>query len=100
MSSEIEILTPGVDPDGVYEIVCASGTVYTVAWSTGGPMLVQRFPTDAAQSMWLDDRPVEFHSLPAFRVGEPVELGDRWRGDGEQYSRSSPIVGMRRVDDQ
>lgn len=100
MSSELAILTPCVDPDGVYEIVSASGTVYTVAWSAGGPMLVQRFPTDAAQSMWLDDRPVEFDSLPAFRVGEPVELGDRWRGDREQYSRSSPIVSIRRVEDQ
>jgi hypothetical protein len=35
MSSEIEMLTPGVDPNGVYEIICVGGTVYTVAWATG-----------------------------------------------------------------
>ena len=80
--SEIVTLTPGVDLDGVYEIICASGTVYTVAWSTGWPMLVQRFPTYEAPSMWLDDSPVEIDTLPTFRVGEPVELGDRRRGDG------------------
>ena len=100
VSSEIETLTPGVDPDGVYEIICASGTVYTVAWSAGRPMLVQRFPTYEAASMWLDDGPVEFDTLPTFRVGEPVELGDRRRGDGDEYSRSTPIVAIRKLEDQ
>lgn len=100
MSSEIESLTPGVDPDGVYEIVCASGTVYTVTWATGYPMLVQRFPTDEAQSTWLDDAPVEFRSLPILRVGKPVVLGDRRDGDGDDYSRSTPIVAIRKLEDQ
>ena len=98
VSSEIEALIPGVDPDGVYEIICASGTVYTVAWSTGWPTLVQRFPTYEALSMWLDDGPVEFDTLPTFRVGEPVELGNRRRGDGDEYSRSTPIVAIRKLE--
>lgn len=63
-------------------------------------MRVQRFPTYEAPSMWLDDFAVEFQRLPTFRVGESVELGDRRGGDGNDYSRSTSIVAIRKLEDQ
>jgi hypothetical protein len=99
MRLEIEILNPGVDSDGVYEMISASGTVFTVAWSKGWPMLVQRFPTNHdAPSIWLDHGPVEFDALPTFRVGERMELDNRRSGDNDNYCRSTPIVAIRKLE--
>jgi hypothetical protein len=97
---KITTLVPVEADPGIYSVHTLSGTRYEIDLRVHGRWTMQRHPAPDAGPLWIDERTVFRHGLPAFTVGRTATMwlrGSGWMAD-DLWAMCSTVISITKHD--